>query len=54
MKPPARANERELIIKYLETFICQMYKDTIACEHQTCYKVDDIIIDLMNGNHLVK
>jgi hypothetical protein len=52
MKPPARANERELIIKYLERFVCFDHIEKLACEHSACYELRRIQKNLENGAHL--
>lgn len=51
MKPPARANERSLIIKYLEQFICLDHIENY-CEHSSCYVLRRIQKNIENGAHL--
>jgi hypothetical protein len=53
MKPPARVGERQAIIEYMQThYMCEMYRETLACEHSLCYNIDQIIDDLEMGEHI--
>lgn len=52
MKQPARANERELILQYLERFICFDHIEKYACEHSQCYELRRIQDGLKKGLHL--
>jgi hypothetical protein len=52
MKPPARANERNLIIKYLERFICFDLLEGRGCDHSGCYTLRELQINLDQGAHL--
>lgn len=52
MKPPAIANERQLIIKYLERFVCFDHIEKYACEHSACYTIRELQINIDNGAHL--
>jgi hypothetical protein len=52
MKAPARTDERELVIKYLERFICFDHLAKYACEHSACYTLRELQLNLSNGAHL--
>jgi hypothetical protein len=52
MKPAAIANERNMIIKYLERFICFDLLEGRGCDHSGCYTLRELQINLDQGAHL--
>jgi hypothetical protein len=52
MKAPARADERDLIIKYLERFVCFDHIEKYACEHSACYTLRTMQRNIEMGAHL--
>lgn len=54
MKPPARANERQIILELLESRICFDNLEKRGCEHPACYELLDLHRHIESGAHLVK
>ena len=54
MKPPALANERDLIIDLIKTRICFDMLGSKNCDHPACWALIDIIIDITAGAHKTK
>jgi hypothetical protein len=52
MKPAALVGERELIIKYLERFVCFDHIKNYACEHSACYTLRSMQRNIEMGAHL--
>lgn len=54
MKPPARANEKQLILTLIESKICFDNLEGRGCEHSACYELLDLQRIIESGAHLVK